>query len=256
MHHDEPGRDMRAAILDGLCRPPGRKEIPTIYIYELPDCDLTPEEEKYFSANIGYGLEGNVMPSGAAPGMETPPVTCRGDFMAAAHGFAPADVVLFLGTTISNFEPETAALLLARIATDYLKPGGLLVIGQDGNQDAESLSHCYDDRRHHTAVFVMNGLRQIRRDIAPAIDLSQFRYRAQFDRESRMMRMGIESTVDQAYDIGGQIVGFAQGEFIQVGQSHKYTGDEVREMAAEAGYAAVKSVSSPEGVNLHFFRNG
>ncbi|HEY8191506.1 MAG TPA: L-histidine N(alpha)-methyltransferase, partial [Alphaproteobacteria bacterium] len=191
-----------------------------------------------------------------AAGMKIPPLTCRGDFMSAAHGFDPADVVLFLGTTISNFEPEAAALLLARIAADYLKPGGLLVIGQDGNQDAESLSHCYDDRRHHTAAFVMNGLRQIRRDILTNIDLSQFRYRAQFDRESRMMRMGIESKADQAYDIDGQAVDFAAGEFIQVGQSRKYTGDEVREMAAAAGYAVVKSAASPEGVNLHFFRNG
>jgi len=181
--------------------------------------------------------------------------TCCGDFFTAAHGFAPADMVLFLGTTISNFEKDKAHELLRTIARVFLKPGGLLVIGQDGNRDMETLQRCYDDGRKHTAAFVMNGLRQIRRDFLPDIELAGFRYRARFDEGRGAMMMGIESLRDQRVRIPGGEISFLRGEFIRAGQSRKYLAADIREMAESEGYTALCAATEPPGVNLHIFRN-
>lgn len=184
------------------------------------------------------------------------PRTCEGDFFKAVHSFEKADMVLFLGTTISNFEPHIAEQLFAKIANDYLKPNGVLVLGQDGNQNIETLQYCYNDRRNHTAAFVMNGLRQIKRDLVPDLDLGGFRYHAFFDSEAQVMRMGIRCVKPATHNVGDEIIRFNIGEFIQVGQSRKYPAAAVRAMAQKAGFTPLQTASSPENVNIHFLKNG
>lgn len=184
------------------------------------------------------------------------PLLCCSDFFAAAAQLQPADVVLFLGTTISNFEPHVAVQLLRYIHECCLKENGVLLIGQDGNQDAATLQNCYDDRRKHTAAFVLNGLRELRRAAAPLLNLHNFGYKAQFDAASHVMRMGIESRTDQIVLVNGHSVPFERGEFIQVGQSRKYPAAAIASMAMEAGFACDGLISTREGVNLHSLRKG
>lgn len=184
---------------------------------------------------------------------QTPRLRCR-DFFAQAHDLERANVILFLGTTISNFEPELAVKLLRHIRDACLKDNGVLMIGQDGNQDIGTLQNCYDDRRKHTAAFVMNGLRQLRRDAAPGLNLQGFRYKATFDQTIHVMRMGIESLAAQRVYVGGCPVDLAPGEFIQVGQSRKYPASAITAMAGKAGFVPETIVSSAENVNLHMLR--
>lgn len=190
------------------------------------------------------------------PCLSREPRLCCDDFSAAASRLQPADVLLFLGTTISNFEPSEAAALLHYIHDRCLNENGVLLIGQDGNQDEATLQNCYDDRRKHTAAFVLNGLRQLRREAAPLLNLHNFGYKAQFDAAAHVMRMGIESRIDQTVRLGGNMIVFERGEFIQVGQSYKYPGAIIGRMAQKAGFACEGLTSSREGVNLHKLRKG
>lgn len=180
--------------------------------------------------------------------------TCCDDFFTSAHGFTRADVALFFGTTISNFDPPLAISLLRHMRASYLKNDGVLLLGQDGNQDAETLQRCYDDSGKHTATFVMNALRQVRRDHAPEMFLHDFAYKAYFDRDEQTMRMGIVSKANRIVCVDGVAVQFAKDEFIRVGQSRKYPTHAIKAMAAEAGYITRGVVSSPEGMNIHILK--
>lgn len=182
------------------------------------------------------------------------PRTLCDDFFTATHGFERADIGLFLGTTISNFDPEEGVRLLHHIRRSYMSEDGVLYIGQDGNRDITSLLKCYDDSDKHTAAFVMNALRQIARDHAPDLDLNNFRYQAFFDEEMEAMRMGIVSETAQIHSIAGETIAFGEGEFIQIGQSRKYARHTIAEMAERAGFTTEYVVSSPQDVNIHRLR--
>lgn len=190
----------------------------------------------------------------AQQALARPPRTLCDDFFTATHGFDRADVGLFLGTTISNFDPEEGVRLLHHIRRSYMSEDGVLYIGQDGNRNMESLLKCYDDSDKHTAAFVMNSLRQIARDHAPDLGLNDFRYHAFFDTESEAMRMGIISEKLQTQTIAGEEVTFGEGEFIQIGQSRKYARHNITDMAERAGFTTEYVVSSPQDVNIHRLR--
>ena len=188
--------------------------------------------------------------------LNIPTRSCCGDFLKAVHGFKPADLGLFVGTTIGNFEPEIAINLLRHMRTSFMKPGGLLLLGQDGNQDPTTLQYCYDDRSKITATFVLNALCHLKRDQAPDLCLSNFSYKAYFDPASHTMYMGIVSKVKQTVEIAGIDVEFAADEFIRVGQSYKYPSPLMRIMAAEAGFEPTDVYSSRRGVNIHVLHAG
>ncbi len=182
------------------------------------------------------------------------PVTLCDDFFVASHGFERANVGLFLGTTISNFNPEDGLTLLRHLRTSFMKERGVLYLGQDGNHNSETLEYCYDDRSKYTAMFVMNSLIQLRRDCAPDLDLNSFSYKAFFDNHEQVMRMGVLSERDQIINFHGEQIAFMDGEFIQVGQSRKYSADTIHDMAREVGYEVEGVISSPENVNIHKLR--
>lgn len=180
------------------------------------------------------------------------PVTCCADFFKASVPFQKADTVLFLGTTVSNFDPTQTQNLLETIRNKYIKEGGFLLLGQDGNQDKESLNLCYDDRHKNTAAFVMNGLRQIRRDFLPQLDLNAFEYEAHFQERTHTMRMGIRCLKNFSVSSDDfSRISFAEGEFIQVGQSRKYPAGFVGKLLAQAGFKTECVLSSAQNYNLH-----
>src|ERR1051326_6553842 len=66
-------------------------------------------------------------------------------------------LVLFLGSTIGNFEPEEAEAFLRDIRRS-LQPGDALLIGFDMIKDAEILNAAYNDAQGITARFNKNML--------------------------------------------------------------------------------------------------
>jgi len=149
-------------------------------------------------------------------------------------------LVLFLGSTIGNFErdagdrflQEVRALLLDDdylvLATDLLKPVSQLVLA-------------YDDPIGVTASFNLNLLARINRDLGGNFDLSKFRHEARFRQEQGRIEMHLVSLEEQTVDIpgAGVRIRFRAGETIWTESSHKYALGEVQEMAARTGYQCV-----------------
>jgi uncharacterized SAM-dependent methyltransferase len=177
-----------------------------------------------------------------------------GDFFTAPKAFDRADTVLFLGTTISNFDRETSEKLLALIKSDYLREGGVLVLGQDSNHDQARLQRCYNDGDKHTATFVLNALRAIKRLSLPSLDLNNFEYHAFFDKAHETMRMGIRVKRDSTIQSEFGPISFEEGELISVGQSRKYSIDSIKQMAKGAGFNSIHTLSAETGVNIHTIR--
>jgi L-histidine N-alpha-methyltransferase len=73
-------------------------------------------------------------------------------------------LVLFLGSTIGNFEPEAALTFLRKIRS-MLEPGDFLLLGTDLLKPVPVLLDAYDDPLGVTAAFNMNLLARINRDI-------------------------------------------------------------------------------------------
>ncbi len=88
-------------------------------------------------------------------------------------------LVLFLGSTIGNFEPEAAIdfLLAVRLV---LQPGDVLLLGTDLVKPVEQMIAAYDDAAGVTAAFNLNLLARINRELDADFNLRQFRHVARY----------------------------------------------------------------------------
>src|SRR5438045_5847697 len=78
-------------------------------------------------------------------------------------------VVYFPGSTIGNFEPETASEFLARLV-DLAGDGGGLLIGVDLQKDRNVLERAYNDNAGVTAQFNKNLLVRANRQLGADFD--------------------------------------------------------------------------------------
>ena len=181
------------------------------------------------------------------PDLEVRPVVA--DF---THAFAlPADlgrhplVGFFPGSTIGNFEPEEAGLLLGRFG-DLLGPDALLIVGVDLVKDVAILKAAYDDAAGVTGRFNLNVLRRINRELGADFDLDCFLHRAFFNAERSRIEMHLVSRCAQTVHVGGVRIVFAAGETIHTENSYKYTPDRFEALAARAGWPSATLFTDPD----------
>ena len=142
--------------------------------------------------------------------------------------------VYFPGSTIGNFEPHEAEILLSRIAP-LCGTGGGLLIGIDLQKDRKTLEAAYNDSRGITAEFNLNLLRRINREISGDFRLEQFRHVATYNAEKGRIEIFLESLRDQVVTIAGEAFRIDENELICTEHSHKYTIDGFARMAGAVG---------------------
>ncbi len=153
----------------------------------------------------------------------------------------------FPGSTIGNFAPDEAVLLLRSMA-EALGRDGRLVIGVDLLKGAEVLIPAYDDAAGVTAAFNLNLLARANRDLGADFDLAAFRHEARFNEERGRIEMHLVSVREQVVRVLGQSFSFAAGESIHTESSHKYTSEGFRTLAARAGWTARRMWSDAAGL--------
>lgn len=146
-------------------------------------------------------------------------------------------LVLFLGSTIGNFDRWAAARFLAQIRK-ILMPGDALLLGTDLEKSASQLVRAYDDELGVTAAFNLNLLARINRELNADFDLRQFVHEARINEDARSIEMHLRSTCKQTVSIpnAGVTVEFQDGESIWTESSHKYTAEEMFHIARGAGF--------------------
>lgn len=109
-------------------------------------------------------------------------------------------LVLFLGSTIGNFDDQEGLALLSRVHS-LLAPEDAFLIGFDLVKDEAQLVAAYDDAQGVTACFNLNLLARLNRELGADFDLVAFSHVAIYNREERQMEIYLRSEKDQLVTI-------------------------------------------------------
>jgi dimethylhistidine N-methyltransferase len=160
-------------------------------------------------------------------------------------------VVYFPGSTIGNLVPHEAHAFL-QMTRGQIGAGGAMLVGVDLKKDANVLHAAYNDAKGVTAKFNLNLLRRINRELGADFDLRRFRHYAFYNASRGRVEMHLVSLARQSVRIGGHRFDFAAGETIHTENSCKYSVEEFRALAAEAGYESAKVWLDRQGLfSLH-----
>ena len=141
----------------------------------------------------------------------------------------------FPGGTIGNFRPDAAMALLRRMR-EMLCGGGLLV-GVDLVKDPALLHAAYNDAAGVTAAFNKNLLARANRELGADFDLEAFAHYAPYNVRAQRIEMYLVSLKRQSVLLPDGVVEFVAGETIHTEDSHKYSIESFREIAAKAGFS-------------------
>jgi len=146
-------------------------------------------------------------------------------------------LVLFLGSTIGNFDIPASVEFLKRIR-DILWEGDHLLLGADLRKSQALLLAAYDDPLGVTSAFNRNILARINRELGSNFALDQFTHQAIFNDRTHSVEMHLRSQCNQLVSVpgAGVEVQFVEGETIWTETSHKYSLDELDQMAAQSGF--------------------
>jgi dimethylhistidine N-methyltransferase len=145
-------------------------------------------------------------------------------------------LAFYPGSTIGNFHPDEAVLLLRRIC-NTVGEHGALVLGVDRVKDPAIIEAAYNDATGVTAAFNLNVLRRLNREFGADFDLERFSHRAFFNRELSRIETHLVSLDDQVVRVAGHAIPFAAGETIWTASSYKYDEAGLERLATCAGFS-------------------
>lgn len=145
--------------------------------------------------------------------------------------------VLFLGSTIGNFDGSAGAEFLS-LLRQILQTGDSLLLGTDMRKPLERLLPAYDDPLGVTAAFNRNLLVRINHELGADFDLAQFEHQAIFNAQTHSVEMHLRSRIPQTVTIPdtGLASHLAANETIWTESSHKYSQEELVELAQSSGF--------------------
>lgn len=155
--------------------------------------------------------------------------------------------IIFLGSSIGNFDPKDAIDFLHSIARYVLKED-LLLIGIDLEKDKSILDRAYNDKNGITAKFNFNVLARINRELEGEFNISNFEHRSFYNIHKHRIEMHLESKLDQQVRIGaiGKMFYFKKGETIHTENSYKYSLRRLDKLVKKAGLQVIRDFTDPE----------
>ena len=153
----------------------------------------------------------------------------------ARRKLGDAVVVLFLGSSIGNFDRGPAEELLRKIR-HAIEPGDMLLLGTDLEKPLTQLIPAYDDALGVTGAFNHNLLARINRELGGDFDLSRFEHVALYNARERRVEMHLRSMETQTVNIEEANFTFLCDETIWTESCHKYGNNEPPEIARRTGF--------------------
>jgi L-histidine N-alpha-methyltransferase len=160
----------------------------------------------------------------------------------------PNRLVVFLGSTIGNFEPEQRAGFL-RALRAVLAPGDHFLLGTDLVKSEHLLVPAYDDAAGVTAAFNLNVLEVINSRLDADFDRSGFEHRAVWDPQQQWMEMRLVARRPMTVTVADLdlLVTLQAGEEMLTEISAKFTPERVRAELPAAGFAPAGWWTDPQG---------
>ena len=174
------------------------------------------------------------------PQVSVQPILC--DYTRELEDLPPAAgcrrLVLYIGSSIGNFDPSEAATLLRHLRRK-LAAGDLLLLGVDHVKDRATLLRAYNDAAGVTADFNRNMLERIKRELGGNLRPGLFRHRAVWNEQVARIEMHLESLVAQEVTIPALdlAVSFRRGESIHTESSYKFTPESAGALLERGGFA-------------------
>jgi len=162
-------------------------------------------------------------------------------------------MVLYIGSSIGNFEPAEAVKVLRKVRCS-LAPGDLLLLGVDHAKDRETLLSAYDDAAGVTAAFNKNILVRINHELGANFNPRLFRHRARWNAEQSRIEIYLASLIAQCVTIPALDleVRFTRGETIHTENSYKFTADSIASIVERAGFRITRSwTDEPEWFGVY-----
>jgi L-histidine N-alpha-methyltransferase len=146
-------------------------------------------------------------------------------------------LVVYIGSSIGNFEPHQAAKLLRRVRAG-LETGDSFLMGVDLAKDDSILLAAYDDAAGVTAAFNRNLLVRLNRELDAEFEPESFAHCALWNEAQSRIEMHLRSRAAQRVPLGalGLTADFAAGESIHTENSYKYRPGQAEALLAEAGF--------------------
>jgi dimethylhistidine N-methyltransferase len=157
-------------------------------------------------------------------------------------------LVLYIGSSIGNFEPTEAERLLRRVRAG-LEIGDSMLLGVDLVKDKATLVAAYDDAQGVTAAFNKNVLVRLNRELDADFDMEAFAHRAVWNQAKARMEMHLVSRCAQQVNVDelDMTVEFAAGESIHTENSYKYRPGQAEALLAKTGFRAEATWTDPKG---------
>ena len=214
---------------------------------------------KYFPVDISPAAlaEAKKKIREACPGALVRPVVA--DFSNGFHflrNIPGRKVVLYLGSSIGNFDWNDATGMLRKVH-EQLLPGDALLLGTDMVKSPEILVPAYDDAQGVTSEFDKNILVRLNRELDGDFALTSFRHVAEWNPMRSRMEIYLESLRAQVVTLRmpGMKVKFDAGERIHTENSYKYTLQMVESMLCVSRFKLERSwFDRREWFGLHLAR--
>lgn len=154
-----------------------------------------------------------------------------------ARRFDRPKLLVFLGSSLGNYEVDAAVDLLSLVAQG-MDPADRLLLGTDLDKNEAKLTAAYADAAGVTARFNLNLLDRINRDLGGDFVASQFQHESRYNPIHRRVEMHLVSQTDQTITIADDnlSVRCMRGESIHTENSYKYTPELLATLADRAGF--------------------
>lgn len=143
------------------------------------------------------------------------------------------NLVYFPGSTLGNFAPVKAIEIMNNFHR-LCGVGGYVLIGVDLVKERQVLLDAYNDKAGITAAFNKNLLQRINNELNGTFNLDNFSHESRFNEHHSRIEMHLVSNCTQSVIINDQQIDFIEGESIHTENSHKYTLESFKQLAAQA----------------------
>ncbi len=157
-------------------------------------------------------------------------------------------MVLYIGSSIGNFEPDTAASVLRNVR-EALAPGDSLLLGVDLAKDEATLRAAYNDAAGVTAAFNGNMLVRLNRELGANFDPNRFVHVAEWNARASRIEIYLESCEAQTVVLPAldTRVRFGAGERIHTENSYKYREGQAERLLEDAGFTPAQRWTDARG---------
>jgi dimethylhistidine N-methyltransferase len=151
-------------------------------------------------------------------------------------------LVLYLGSSLGNFNPTEAFYFLQRIANLCKKgqPGSGLIIGIDLVKDVNTLERAYADDLGVTAAFNLNVLRRVNSLLGSDFDLLDWQHSARFNAQESRVEMHLNATRNLAVNFHGHQRLFKKDESIHTENSYKWSIENFSTQLTQSGFSNIQ----------------